>query len=188
MVNKKGNQGKLSKRKKKQRKKQCIIVCLSFLFIELVLISLFVYFLNDNQCATDMDVYKVRAEIIQTETSPGHHNRTLYLITSKGYYITTGRYVESNQYCKELASLLLDDPKVELTVLKNSDSFSAYFMDRASTVIGIESATTMYSTMEQYNEYIEMNRFFLILSFVIFEIITIGIWVCIIVFRRAIFY
>ncbi len=173
---------KNSKRKLKQRKKQYLIFCLSFLFIEIALICFFSYFLRDNRSITDADVYSIKTEIVQTETTSAHNDRKLYLTTTNGNFITYGSYMESIQHCEELSERLLDDPEIELKVLKNSDFFSMYFMGQVSVVVGIESDTTVYSTVEQYNNYCEENRFFCIVSFVFFEIIIVvsGVYIIII--------
>lgn len=157
---------KMSKTKRKRLTKKWIKFGVIFLLVEIALISFLVYFFHDRQNATDSDVYKIKTKIIQTETFSGN----LYLTTTNGNFVTHSQYLEGGkQYCRELSSLLLEDPEVELTVLKNSDSFCVYFMDDASTVVGIESEKEVYSTVEQYNDHCYFERIALILSFIIFE-------------------
>lgn len=176
---------KISKRKFRQRKKKYLIFCLSFLLIEIVLISFFIYAFRDNRIVTDADVYSIKTKIVQTSTSGSGEN--LYLTTTNGKFITSGQYMKSHKYCKEVASLLLDDSEIELKVLKNSDYFSMHFTDQASVVVEIKSATTVYLTMEQYNDYCEANLFNAVLSFIIFEVIVVAIGVYIIVIVKRIY-
>ena len=61
-------------------------------------------------------------------------------------------------------------------------------MDQVSEVVGIESATTVYSTMEMYNKFQKTERGWLIVSFIIFETITVSAAILAIIYRRILFY
>ena len=180
---------KMSKTKSRRIRKRLFTTVLIFFLIEVFLLLFFFYLFDGKKTITDDDVYKIKTKVVETYVSNGRSKGRLYIETTNGYFNTSSSYMEGGtKYCKEVADLLLEDSEVELTVLKDSESFSFLFMDQASVVVGIESATIIYSTMEMYNEFQDADRPWLIVSFIIFETITVGAAIWTIVYGRRIFF
>lgn len=146
-----------------------------FFFAEVFLFAFLFYGLRDTTTITEADVYKIKTKVVYTDIFSSTGRMSLYITTTNGNFVTSGHYVESFRYCEQLATLLLEDSEVELTVLKNSESFYLYFGGQASTVVGIESSTEVYSSMELYNEYQESQRRWVIPSFIALQVCFIGI-------------
>ena len=170
----------LHKNISKRKNKRCIKIIIWFIIIEIITLNVFVFAICDTTTANAQNTYQVKTEItdIQIKDIP-NKNSMLYLKTPNNSYRLVWKNYDENSKMADInyvKNQLSTETDVVFTVLKDSEKASVVYGDTLQ-VVDIQSDTTTYYDIINYNQWQNNNRIVIIAFFVLVEIILIIIFI-----------